>query len=84
VENLIHFVRDNADFKVGFLLKDRLVCERLVADLVNGIGRIGDELSQEDFFVGVERIDDQAQQLVDFGTEFEAFGFLRHFNQVVV
>jgi len=39
------------------------ICEGLVADLVEGIAGVGNQLSEEDLFVGVEGVDDQAHQL---------------------
>lgn len=44
-------------------LHQRLVSERLEADLVQGIAGVGDQLTQEDLLVGVEGVDDQTQQL---------------------
>ena len=35
------------------------------------IGRVGDELAEEDLLVGVEGIDDEGEQLVDLGLERE-------------
>ena len=34
----------------------------LVADRVQGIGRVGDRLSEEDFFVGVEGVDNEEEE----------------------
>ncbi len=57
--------RDNVDVKLRVGLQHRFVGERLEADLVERIGGVGDQLPQEDLLVGVERVDDQRQQLVD-------------------
>ena len=46
-----------------------VVGEGEVAQLVERIGGIGDEFAEEDFRVGVERMDDQLEQLVDFSLE---------------
>jgi len=53
----------NVELRVG--LQHRLVGEGLEADLVERIRGVGDELPQEDLLVGVERVDDEGQQLVD-------------------
>ena len=47
-----------------------LIDERQVAELVQRIGGVGDELPEEDLRMRIERVDDQLQQLVDFGLEF--------------
>ena len=41
------------------------------ARLVERVGRVGDELAQEDFFVRVERVDDQREDLLDLRLEGE-------------
>ena len=57
--------RDDVDVELWVGLQHRLVGERLEADLVERIGGVGDELPQEDLLVGVERVDDERQQLID-------------------
>jgi len=42
------------------------------------IGRVGDELAEEDLLVGVEGIDDEGEQLVDLGLEGESLRLRRH------
>jgi len=59
-----------------FVLEGVWVCEGLVSDFIEGIGGVGDEFSKEDFFVGVEGVDDQGHQLGDFGLEGEGFDFI--------
>lgn len=39
------------------------------AQLIGGVGSIGDQLAQEDFLVRVQRMDHQLQQLLDLGLE---------------
>ena len=41
-----------------------------MAELVEGVGGVGDELAQEDLRMRVEGVDDELQQLTDFGLEF--------------
>ncbi|KAK8922658.1 hypothetical protein VCV18_006717 [Metarhizium anisopliae] len=51
------------------------VGQGLVADLVQSIGGIGNKFSQEDFFVGVDSVDDEGEKLRDLSLELES---LRH------
>ncbi len=53
----------------GEVLK-ALVGEGEVAELVERVGRVGDELAEEDFRVRVEGVDDELEELRDFGLEF--------------
>ena len=45
-----------------------------MAQLLECVGRIRNELAHEDFLFRVERVDDDIEQLLDLGLEFE---FLR-------
>ena len=61
----------------------KVVCKLLPVthnppDLVESIRGVGDKLPQEDFFVGVEGVDDQAHELSDLGLESEGLGIIRH------
>ena len=47
-----------------------LVGEGQVAELVERVGGVGDELAQEDLRMRIEGVDDQLQQLIDFGLKF--------------
>ncbi len=47
--------------------------QALQAQLVQGVGRVREELSEEDVLVGIDRVDDQVQQLAGFGLEFVGF-----------
>lgn len=91
---LVLLVGGDSDVKLLLAVEDRLVGERLVSNLVEGIKRVGlskygkdsrsaniqkvihmesrntyDQLSQEDFLVRVEGVDDQVHQLADLGLE---------------
>ncbi|MNG74215.1 hypothetical protein D3C79_326890 [compost metagenome] len=48
--------------------------KRAETQLVRRIGGVGDQLTQEDFFIGVQRMDHQMKQLFDF--RLEPTGFL--------
>jgi len=68
--------RDDVDVELRVGLQHRLVGEGLEADLVERIRGVGDELPEEDLLVGVERVNDEGQQLVDFceGSETRSSG----------
>ena len=72
-EGVVGLVGDELDVEVGLGVQDGRVGEGLVADLVEGIGGVGDQLTEEDFFVGVEGVDDQGEELVDISREGVAF-----------
>lgn len=50
------------------------VGERLVADLVQSIGAVGDQLAEEDFLIRVEGVDDETHQLGNLCLECEEIG----------
>ena len=62
-------VRDHIDAKVGAVEADVLVRQRQVAELVNGVGRVGDDLTQKDLLVGVYGVDHQIEQPLGFRFE---------------
>jgi hypothetical protein len=71
----------NAQILLG--LHDGGVGKGEVANLVEGIGGVGDELAQEDLLVGVEGVDDQAHQLGNLCLEGKGLDF-RHGEAVNV
>ena len=50
----------------------------LEAELVDRVGRVRDQLAQEDVLVGVERMDHEVEQLLDLGLELVTLGGLAH------
>ena len=54
------------------------ICERLVSDLVQGIGGVRDQLTEEDFLVGVECVDDEGHELGNLSLKCECFNFFSH------
>ena len=64
------FVGGDADLQLGLGIEDILLRELREAHLLHRVGRVGDELTQEDLAVGVERVDDDIEDLFDFGLEF--------------
>lgn len=59
-----NLVSANADVEVGLVAEHGGVGEGEVAELVVGVGGVGDELAEEDVAVGVERLDDDVEELV--------------------
>jgi hypothetical protein len=55
-EDLIFFVWSDADEELLLGIEDGGFSEGGVANFVNSIGTIGDEFTEENFFVGVESI----------------------------
>jgi hypothetical protein len=62
-------VHADPHFQVGRVLEQRRRVERLEAQLVAGVGRVGDQFAQKDLLVGIQRVGDQVQQLRHFGLE---------------
>jgi hypothetical protein len=62
--------------RFGVVLEQLGLVERLEAQLVAGVGRVGDQLAQEDLLVRVQRVGDEVQDLLDFG--LEGVGVLAH------
>ena len=59
------------------------VGQRLEAAAIGGVGGVGHQLAEEDFALGVERVDDEIEQTADLGAELVAFfrgggGCFRH------
>lgn len=55
-EELVVLVRGDADVEVGFGFEGLLVGKRGIADLVEGVGGIGDDFTKEDLLVGVKGV----------------------------
>lgn len=75
-EGVASFVGDDFNFEGGLVLCDIWVGEGSVSDFIEGIRCIGDEFSKEDFFVGVEGVDDESHQLLDVSIEGKVLLFL--------
>ena len=67
------FVQDDLYLPVAGMVEDLLVRERFEARLVDGVGRVRNQLPQEDLLVRIEGVDHQVQQLFYFGLEFHFF-----------
>ena len=66
-------IEADANFELGIVFKQILAGQRLEAQLVAGVGRIGDQLAQEDLLVAVQRVDHEVEQLLDLGLKSECF-----------
>jgi hypothetical protein len=73
-KGLVDLVGDDIDSQVLAAVKLAWVCERLISDLVQGIGAVRDKLSQEDLLVRVDGVDNEAQKLGDLSLELEGLG----------
>jgi hypothetical protein len=58
-------------FRSGLGLEQAGVVQGLEAQLVAGVGGVGNQLAQEDLAVAVEGVDHQLKQLLHFGLEAE-------------
>mmetsp|Transcript_45227 Transcript_45227/g.81352 ORF Transcript_45227/g.81352 Transcript_45227/m.81352 type:complete len:444 (+) Transcript_45227:1069-2400(+) len=74
-DGAVGLVWDDLDVEVRLSLNLLRISDGLVADLVQGIGGVGDQLAKEHLLVGVEGVDDQAHQLLDISIEGKG---LRH------
>lgn len=68
-EGALLLVRGDSDVQVLLGVELGRVGEGGISDLVKGIRRVGDELSQEDLLVGVEGVDDKVEKLGNLGLE---------------
>ena len=72
-KSVVSFIWDDLDSKIWLSLELLWLSDGVVSDLVKSIRGVGNKLSQENFFVGVESVDDQRHQLLDIGVEREDF-----------
>jgi hypothetical protein len=70
-KSTVNLVRNDSDSEVWFEIESAAVwiSDRDVSDLVQSVGSVRDQFSQEDFFIGVEGIDDETHQLLDISIE---------------
>jgi len=69
--NVVLLVGNDLDLKLLLRVQNALVLERLIADFVQRIGSVGNQLTQENLLVRVESVHDQAHELVDLSLEGE-------------
>ena len=65
-EKITNLAYRNDDAEVAAAETDSVVRQREVAELVNGVARVRDDLAQEDFLVRVNRVDHQVEQTLGF------------------
>jgi hypothetical protein len=70
-------VEGDADLQIAVVAVQRAVVQRLEAQLVAGVGGVGNQFAQEYLLVAVQGVDHQVQQLFDFGLETQGFAVLR-------
>jgi hypothetical protein len=75
-KSVVGLIWDNLDVKIWLSLELLWLGDRVVSNLIKSIRGVGNKLSQENFFVGVESVDDQRHQLLDIGVKRE--DFFRH------
>ena len=63
------------DFDTEFLARVELtrIGEGLISDLVESIGTVRDEFSQENLLVGVDCVDNEGEELRNLSLELESF-----------
>jgi hypothetical protein len=71
---LVLGIEDHGDPRLDVISKQRRVGDRLVAQPLAGIRRIGDQFAQEYRFVGIDRMHHQVQKLGDISLERPALG----------
>ena len=62
-------VGDHVDVKIVAAQPDLVVGQREIAEFVDRVRGVGDDLAQEDLLVRVDRVDHQIQQTLRFGLE---------------
>ena len=72
-KSVVGLIWDDLDAEVGLGLELLGLSDGLVAELVEGVRGVGNELSQEDLLVRVEGVDDQGHQLLDVSVESKYF-----------
>ena len=58
-------VKLDPDAEIGVTFVERIIAQRVESKLVCSVGRVGDQFSEKDFLVAVERMDHEVQQLLD-------------------
>ena len=65
------FVGGDGDLELELVVVDILFCDLRVAQFFQRIRGIGNELTHEDFFLGVERVDNDIEELFDLSLELK-------------
>ena len=70
-------VEGDANLQIGIALEERRLGERFEPELVAGVRGVRHQLAQEDFFVAVQRMHHQVQQLLHLGLKAEGLSLIR-------
>jgi hypothetical protein len=73
-QGLVLEIGDDVDAEILVGVELGGVREGLIANLVQSIGGVGDQLTKENFLVGVDGVNDQREQLRDLSLELESLG----------
>jgi hypothetical protein len=74
------FVWHNFDVELPYTLQLSQISEGFMLDIIQSIRQVGDQFTEESFFVGVQSDDDQAHQRGSFGLEGKSFNLSVHLN----
>jgi hypothetical protein len=72
-ECLVLLVWDDVDTEVLARVELTRVGEGFISNLVESIGTVGDEFSQENLLVGVDCVDNEGEKLRNLSLELESF-----------
>ena len=61
LKDAVAFVEIDADLKIIFVQTDGFIGKRTEIELINGVGSVGDQLTEKNFLMGIDRIDHQIQ-----------------------
>lgn len=73
-ERFLIVINLDLDLQRQMAVKGFFLGEALVAILFQGVGGVGDQLTEKDLTLGVKRVDDDIKQLLDFGLKLLGFG----------
>jgi hypothetical protein len=73
-------VRNDVDAEVLARIELGRVRQGLIANLVESIRGVGDQLPQENLFVGVDSVDNERQELRNLSLKLEGFSSRTHFE----
>ena len=65
----VFFIKADPNFQIGITTQQAGITQHIVAQLINRIAGIGDQLTQENFRMRIERMDHQVQQLLHLRLE---------------
>ena len=69
LEDAVLFIDVDADLEIVVIQPDAVVRQRAEIELVDRVGRVGDQLAQKDLFMGIDGVDHHIQQFFGFCLE---------------